>query len=94
VEKYVPFDIRQPFFIHQHVMVAMHVNDEIFCSASLVLPDKTARILNIGGWSNQALLGIRLVTPSLTGPTDWQQDDGSAQLQACFHNCKVHFFLK
>jgi hypothetical protein len=59
----------------------MHVNDEIFCSASLVLPDKTARILNIGGWSDSALLGIRMVTPSLTGPTDWQQDDGSAQLQ-------------
>lgn len=59
----------------------MHVNDEIFCSASLVLPDKAARILNIGGWSDAALLGVRLLTPSLTGPTDWEQDGGSALLQ-------------
>jgi hypothetical protein len=59
----------------------MHVQDEIFCSASLVLPDKTARILNIGGWSDDALLGIRMLTPSLTGPTDWQQDAGNAKLQ-------------
>jgi hypothetical protein len=63
----------------------LHVNDEIFCSASLVLPDKTGRILNIAGWSDSALYGVRLLTPSgdlgVQGNTDWQEDLNNAALQ-------------
>jgi hypothetical protein len=63
----------------------MHVNDEIFCSASLVLPDKAGRILNIAGWSDAALYGVRLLTPSgspgVPGNTDWQEDLNNAALQ-------------
>jgi hypothetical protein len=31
----------------------MHVQSDIFCSASLVLPDKAGRQINIGGWALQ-----------------------------------------
>ena len=65
----------------------MHVLDEIFCSASLVLPDKTGRILNIAGWSDAANFGIRLLTPSgspgVPGTTDWEQDPANIALQVC-----------
>ena len=74
--------------------LAMNVNDEIFCSAGLILPDKTGRLLNIGGWSDQALYGIRLYTPSgslgVTGNTDWQADYNNAVLQVCYPNYEVH----
>jgi hypothetical protein len=29
----------------------MHVKTDVFCSAAVVLPDKAARILNVGGYS-------------------------------------------
>ena len=65
----------------------MHVLDEIFCSASLVLPDKTGRILNIAGWSDSANFGIRLLTPSgslgVQGTSDWEQDPTNIVLQVC-----------
>ena len=65
----------------------MHVNDEIFCSASLVLPDKAGRILNVAGWSGDANFGIRLLTPSgsfgVQGTTDWEEDLTNAALQVC-----------
>lgn len=69
----------------QNAWRTMNVNDEIFCSAGLILPDKTGRLLNIGGWSDTALYGIRLYTPSgspgVTGNTDWQADYTNAVLQ-------------
>jgi hypothetical protein len=37
----------------------MHVNTDIFCSASLTLPDKAGRQINIGGWALGATFGIR-----------------------------------
>lgn len=73
----------------------MNVNDEIFCSAGLILPDKTGRLLNIGGWSDAALYGIRLFTPSgspgVPGNTDWQADYNNAVLQVRCSNYEVHF---
>jgi hypothetical protein len=63
----------------------LHVQDEIFCSADLVLPDKAGRLLNIGGWSDTALQGVRLMTPSgsfgVQGNTDWEEDLANAELQ-------------
>lgn len=40
---------------------ALHVLTDIFCSAGHVLPVKDARLLNVGGWSEKALYGIRLL---------------------------------
>jgi hypothetical protein len=63
----------------------MHVNTDIFCSAGLVLPDKAGRQLNIGGWSDIALAGIRLYTPDGTPGTssenDWIENAAELKLQ-------------
>jgi hypothetical protein len=80
-------------FAHRVVLkmlsLAMHVLDEIFCSASLILPDKAGRILNIGGWSDSALYGVRLLTPDgspgVPSHNDWQEDLNNAVLQVCAH---------
>ena len=63
----------------------MHVKSDVFCSASIVLPDKGARILNIGGWSVNSLYGIRLYTPDgspgVNGTNDWEEDYDELKLQ-------------
>lgn len=38
---------------------SMHVSSDIFCSASLTLPDKAGRQINIGGWALGSTFGIR-----------------------------------
>jgi len=60
----------------------LQVQDEIFCSANIILPDKAGRILNIGGWSDAALFGIRLFTPGGAGENiNWQEDENAVELQ-------------
>ena len=34
-----------------HAWREMHVKTDVFCSGAVILPDKAARILNVGGWS-------------------------------------------
>jgi glyoxal oxidase-like protein/WSC domain-containing protein len=59
---------------------------DVFCSAGLVLPDKTGRQLTIGGWSAESLSGVRLYTPSgspgSVSTTDWQENVAEVSLQA------------
>jgi hypothetical protein len=56
----------------------LQLETDVFCSASLVLPDKAGRQLNIGGWSVDSLHGIRLFTPNSTlgdqGTTQWEEN--------------------
>ena len=56
----------------------LHVKTDIFCSAGLVLPDKTGRQIDIGGWSVASTYGIRFYTPSgsagVWGTTNWQEN--------------------
>ncbi|KAF7792196.1 hypothetical protein EIP86_003229 [Pleurotus ostreatoroseus] len=63
----------------------MHVKSDVFCSASIVLPDKGARQLNIGGWSTQSTMGIRLYTPDgspgVNGTNDWEENWDELHLQ-------------
>jgi hypothetical protein len=63
----------------------MHVKSDVFCSAAIVLPDKAARILNVGGWSLTSTFGIRLYTPDgspgVNGTNDWEEDPKNLQLQ-------------
>lgn len=63
----------------------MHVKSDVFCSASIVLPDKAARQLNIGGWSANSLEGIRLYTPDgspgVNGTNDWEENWNELHLQ-------------
>jgi hypothetical protein len=63
----------------------MHVKSDVFCSASLVLPDKAGRVLNVGGWSLDSTQGVRLYTPDgspgVNGKNDWEENWGTLHLQ-------------
>ena len=63
----------------------MHVKTDVFCSASITLPDKGGRQLNVGGWSGTSLLGVRLYwpdgSPGTTSVNDWQENVNELKLQ-------------
>jgi len=63
----------------------MHVKSDIFCSASLTLPDKVGRQLNIGGWALGSTYGVRLYwpdgEPGVWGTNDWQENLEELSLQ-------------
>ncbi|KAF7328277.1 hypothetical protein MVEN_02567600 [Mycena venus] len=63
----------------------MHVKSDVFCSGSVVLPDKGGRILNVGGWSLDSTKGVRLYTPNgsagVNGTNDWQENFQELSLQ-------------
>lgn len=63
----------------------MHVQTDVFCSGALVLPDRAARQLNVGGWSLTSTFGVRLYTPDGTpgvnGTNDWEENPNELQLQ-------------
>lgn len=62
----------------------MHVKSDIFCSASLTLPDSVGRQINIGGWSDPSTHGIRLYwpdgKPGVPGVNDWQENGAEVAL--------------
>jgi hypothetical protein len=68
-----------------HAWREMHVKTDVFCSAAVVLPDKAARILNVGGWSLDSTYGIRLYapdgSPGVNGTNDWEEDPNTLKLQ-------------
>jgi hypothetical protein len=61
------------------------VQTDVFCSASIILPDKAGRQINIGGWSLDSTFGIRLFTPdgALGQPSfnDWEENFTVLKLQ-------------
>ncbi|KAH9958446.1 copper radical oxidase [Russula dissimulans] len=63
----------------------MHVKSDVFCSGAVVLPDKAARILNVGGWSDTSASGIRLYapdgSPGINGTNDWEENPNALRLQ-------------
>ena len=63
----------------------MHVTTDVFCSASVTLPDKGGRIMNVGGWSGVSTYGVRLYYPDgslgVPGVNDWQENDEILTLQ-------------
>lgn len=63
----------------------MHVKSDVFCSAGLVLPDKGARQLNVGGWSDASTFGVRLYAPNgspgVPATNDWEENVGQVSLQ-------------
>jgi hypothetical protein len=56
----------------------MHVTSDVFCSASLTLPDKSGRQITIGGWSGGSTYGARLYAPDgsagVAGHNDWVEN--------------------
>ena len=66
---------------------ALHVKSDVFCSGSVILPDKAARQLNVGGWSEQSTYGLRLYWPDgsagVNGTHDWEENYDELHLQVC-----------
>ncbi|KAI6128107.1 copper radical oxidase-like protein [Pisolithus croceorrhizus] len=63
----------------------MHVKSDVFCSGSIILPDKGARQINVGGWSLESTYGVRLYTPDgqpgVNGTNDWEENANELSLQ-------------
>ncbi|KKA28638.1 hypothetical protein TD95_001872 [Thielaviopsis punctulata] len=63
----------------------MHVKTDVFCAATVTLPDKAGRQLNIGGWSGTSTYGVRLYTPDgspgVMGTNDWEENVNELSLQ-------------
>lgn len=63
---------------YKQIWREMHVKSDIFCSASITLPDRAGRQINVGGWANDATYGIRLYwpdgSPGVAGKNDWQEN--------------------
>ncbi|CAI6337783.1 unnamed protein product [Periconia digitata] len=63
----------------------MSVKTDVFCSASLTLPDKVGRQINIGGWSRPSTFGVRLYwpdgSPGVPGKNNWQENYETLSLQ-------------
>ncbi|KAI6024210.1 copper radical oxidase-like protein [Pisolithus marmoratus] len=63
----------------------MHVKSDVFCSGSIILPDKGARQINVGGWSLESTYGVRLYTPDgrpgVNGTNDWEENYDELALQ-------------
>ncbi|KAJ6552838.1 galactose oxidase [Mycena capillaripes] len=63
----------------------MHVKSNVFCSGSIILPDKAGRQLNVGGWSLDSTQGVRLYSPDgspgVNGTRDWEEDFSQLHLQ-------------
>jgi len=63
----------------------MHVQTDVFCSGSIILPDKGGRQINVGGWSDTSTYGIRLYWPDgsagVNGTNDWQENENEVALQ-------------
>lgn len=70
-----------------HAWREMHVKSDVFCSGSIILPDKRARQINVGGWSLQSTYGIRIFTPDgapgVNSTNDWEENPDGFQLQVC-----------
>ena len=79
----------------KHAWREMHVKTDVWCSAAVVLPDKAARVLNIGGLLQDSTMSIRLYTPDgsagVNGTNDWEEDSAHLQLQVrrCIHSYNV-----
>ena len=63
----------------------MHVKTDIFCSGSVILPDRVGRQINVGGWANDATYGVRLYwpdgSPGQPSTNDWQENVSELSLQ-------------
>lgn len=64
----------------------LHVKTDVFCAASLTLPDRAGRQINVGGWSAPSTKGIRLYwpdgSPGVPGTNDFQENVNVLSLQA------------
>ncbi|KAK8133479.1 glyoxal oxidase N-terminus-domain-containing protein [Apiospora sp. TS-2023a] len=64
----------------------LQLKTDVFCSGSIVMPDKAGRQINLGGWSLESLYGVRLFTPDselgTNGTNQWEEDHTKLALMA------------
>lgn len=67
----------------------MHIKTDVFCSGSVIMPDKAGRQINVAGWAEESNFGVRLYTPSgsdgINGTTDWEENVDELALQVGGH---------
>ncbi|KZT66328.1 copper radical oxidase [Daedalea quercina L-15889] len=72
----------------------MHVKTDVFCSGSLIHPDRAARQLNVGGWSLESTYGIRLYaadgSPGVNGTNDWEEELARTELELASQRGRWH----
>ncbi|KAJ9116297.1 hypothetical protein QFC22_004737 [Naganishia vaughanmartiniae] len=58
---------------------------DVFCAVGITLPDKSGRVVTIGGWSFDSTYGVRFYTPDgspgVPGKNDWQENNKELALQ-------------
>ncbi|KAH8814496.1 copper radical oxidase [Flagelloscypha sp. PMI_526] len=58
---------------------------DVFCSGSIILPDKGGRQINVGGWSAESVFGVRFYTPDgspgVPGTANWEENYPAIALQ-------------
>lgn len=63
----------------------MHVKTDVFCSATIVMPDRLGRQINIGGWALPSTRGVRFYTPDgepgVESKNDWEENYEEVGLQ-------------
>ncbi|KAF8151649.1 hypothetical protein B0H34DRAFT_801346 [Crassisporium funariophilum] len=63
----------------------MHIKTDVFCSGSVIMPDKAGRQINVGGWSLESTFGLRLYTPNgvpgTNSTNDWEENFDELSLQ-------------
>ena len=61
------------------------LKSDVFCSASLTMPDRVGRVINVGGWSASSLFGVRTYwpdgAPGVKSVNDWQENIDEIRLQ-------------
>jgi hypothetical protein len=64
----------------------MHVKSDVFCSASLTLPDKGGRQINVGGWNYDSVWGVRTYlpdgAPGQPSVNEWEENYSAIHLLA------------
>jgi hypothetical protein len=75
----------------------MHVKTDVFCSGSIILPDKAGRQLNVGGWSLKSTFGVRLYSPDgapgVPSYHDWEENADALHLQVTLDTSMLSILL-
>lgn len=71
--------------IYHSIREVYGLKTDVFCAASVTMPDRAGRVINIGGWSGDSLFGVRTYTPNgqlgVNGTSEWQENFQQISLQ-------------
>jgi hypothetical protein len=71
--------------IYHSIREVYGLKTDVFCAASVTMPDRAGRVINIGGWSADSLTGVRVYTPNgrlgTNSTSQWQENYEQIKLQ-------------